>query len=282
MRSVDSDRTIKLYEQARQLRIERSGHDDPEALRVGQKQATLMREFGKPDQGLALMDEILPRLENVHGPYHLLVLKGRIEKARCLGDMRQDEAADKLFQETIAQMEKSPGPSHAETLEARYWWLIAVRISGQSERVIVMAGELASRWRAAGTKATRLADVLFQKGSNLNRVGRPAEGEPALREALAIYLKETPQAWNTANCKFHLGATLANQQKSVEAESLLLAAFNDMSERMGQTPAWGKNHRRQVAERLVALYAALDKADEAANWQQQLDALCAETASAKE
>ena len=275
VRSVDSDRTIKLYEQARQLRIERSGHDDPEALRVGQKQASLLRDFRKPDQGMALMDEILPRLEKVHGRDHLLVLKGRIEKARCQGDMRQDEAADKLFQETIAQMEKSPGPSHAETLEARYWWLIAVRISGQYERVIEMADKLASQWRAAGNKPTRVADVLFQQGSNLNRIGRPAEGEPVLREALGIYQKETPQAWNTANCRFHLGATLANQRKFAEAEQLLLDAFNDMTERVAQTPAWGKQHRSEVAARLVEFYKAQNNTDEAVKWEQQLRSLAA-------
>jgi hypothetical protein len=219
------------------------------------------------------MDEILPRLEKVHGADHLLVLKARIEKARCLGDMRHDEAADKLFQETIARMEKSPGPSHAETLEVRFWWMHAVMIRGPSERGIAMADELASRCRAAGTKATRLADILMKKGSNLNRIGRPAEGEPALREALAIFLKETPQPWNTAYCKFQLGAALASQQKSAEAEQLLLAAFNEMTERLAQTPLWGQSHRREVATRLVKFYTAQSKSDEAAKWQQQLDAL---------
>src|SRR4029450_4068931 len=100
------------------------------------------------------MDEILPRLEKVHGPDHLLVLKARIEKARCLGDTKQTEAADKLFQETIARMEKAPGPSHAETLEGRYWWLLAVRDAGQYERVIEMADELGTRWRGAGEQET--------------------------------------------------------------------------------------------------------------------------------
>jgi hypothetical protein len=118
-----------------------------------------------------------------------------------------------------------------------------------------------------------VADVLFQKGSNLNRLRRHADGEPALREALAIYLKETPQAWNTANCKYHLGAGLANQKKSAEAESLLLAAFSEMTERIAQTPTWGKHHRRLVAEQLVALYTAWDKTDEAAKWQKERDAL---------
>ena len=112
------------------------------------------------------------------------------------------------FERPIARLEKSQGPNDAETLEGRYWWLLAVRDCGQYERAIEMADELASRWRAAGNKPTRVADVLFQKGSNLNRIGRHADGEPALREALAIYLKETPQAWNTANCKYHLGAVV--------------------------------------------------------------------------
>src|SRR4029453_12944290 len=45
VRAVNSNRTIELYEQARKLRAERSGPDDPEALRLGQKQASLLRDF---------------------------------------------------------------------------------------------------------------------------------------------------------------------------------------------------------------------------------------------
>jgi hypothetical protein len=175
-------------------------------------------------------------------------------------------------------MEKLPGPNHVETLEARYWWLHALRIGGQHERVVAMADELESRYRAAGMKATSLARVLFLKGTNLNSLGRHAAGEPALREALAIYLKETPQAWNTANCKFHLGAALANQQKSAEAEQLLLAAFNDMTERLAQTPPWGQNHRREVAARLVAFYTGQKRTDEVARWEQVRDGLAATAA----
>lgn len=272
VRTVDSSRTIELYAKARKLRAERSGPDDPEALRVGQKQASLLRDFGKTSEALALLDEILPRLEKVHGRDHLTVLKAQVERARCLVSLKQAESADELFRNTVAQLEKSPGPHHLDTLEARNSWLIGMRDCGQYERVIEMADDLAAQWRAAGMPI-RAADVLFQKGSNLIRVGRPAAGEPALRETLAIYLKETPQAWNTANCKYHLGAGLASQQKFAEAEQLLVAAFEEMTERIALTPTWGGGHRRLVAARLVKFYAEQNKSDEAARWQRQLDAL---------
>jgi serine/threonine protein kinase len=225
------------------------------------------------DEAVAIWDEILPQLEKVHGRDHLTVLKALIQKARLLASLKQIEPADELFRDTISRLEMSRGPNDVETLEARYWWLLAVRDGGQYERVIEMADELASRHRAAGTKGTRPADVLFQKGSNLNRIGRPADGEPALREALAIYLKEAPQAFQTANCKYHLGAGLADQQKNSEAEQLLVAAYNEMTERLFQTPTWGRNHRSLVAARLVKFYTAQGKSDEATKWQQQLDAL---------
>jgi tetratricopeptide (TPR) repeat protein len=232
-----------------------------------------MREYGKISEAFARWDEILPRLEKVHGRDHLTVLKALLEKARCLVSLKQEESADELFRETIERLEKSQGPNDFETLEGRYWWLIAVRDFGQYERAIEMADELATRWRAAGNKPTRVADVLFLKGSNLKRLGRPADGEPVLREALAIYLKETPQAWNMSNCKFHHGAALANQQKFDEAEQLLLAAFEEMTVRIALTPTWGSNHRAFVAEQLVKLYTVQSKGDETAKWQQQLDAL---------
>jgi tetratricopeptide (TPR) repeat protein len=273
LRTVDSDRTIGLYEKARQLRSDRSGADDPEALRVGAKQASLMRDFSKASEALARWDEILPRLEKVHGREHLTVLKAQVEKARCLALLKQLEPADEVFRETIARLETSQGPNHIETLEGRYWWMLAARDCGQYERVIEMADDLVSRWKAAGTKPTRVADVLFQKGSNLNRMKRHAEGEPPLREALAIYLQETPEAWTTANCKYHLGASLANQQKFAVAEEMLLTAFDEMTQRIAVTPTWGGKHRGLVAESLVKLYSQHSKHDEAKKWQQQLDAL---------
>ncbi|HZN36336.1 MAG TPA: serine/threonine-protein kinase, partial [Pirellulaceae bacterium] len=267
VREVDQQRCIALYTQARDLRFERSGANDTEALRVAVKLSTLLREFKHNEQALKSLDEFLPRLTTVHGADHLAVLKAQIEKARCLAALTQWEAANLLFRETIPKMEKSRGSGDMETLEARYWWMLAARDCGQLPRAIELADDLAPRWRAARTRPTRVADVRIHQGSNLVRLQRPAEGEPHLREALAIYLKETPQAWNTANCKQWLGTALARQEKFAEAEELLVAAFNDMTERIAQTPVWGQNHRAEIAQRLAAIYSAQDKTAESAHWQ---------------
>ena len=73
--------------------------------------------------------------------------------------------------------------------------------------------------------------------------------------------------------KSWLGAALQDQGKLAEAEPLLLAAFNEMTERLDTTPNYGKLYRRDPAFRLVVLYTAQNKADEAAAWQKRFDAL---------
>jgi eukaryotic-like serine/threonine-protein kinase len=281
LRDKDLERALALYKQARTLRAERGAADDEREFRVARQEIDILRSAGRTDEALALLDEVIPRMEKLLGEGHLEVLKILVKKARCLASLKQIESADEIFRKTIAQLEKSPGPNHVETLEARYSWLIGLRDCGQYERVIEMADEVAAQFRAAGNP-TRVADVLFQKGSNLNRVGRPADGEPALREALAIYLKETPQAWNTANCKYHLGAGLASQRKFAEAEQLLLSAFDEMTERIKLTPAWGGNHRSLVAASLVKLYTDQQKNDEAAKWQMELNDLRAPASAGNE
>ncbi len=77
----------------------------------------------------------------------------------------------------------------------------------------------------------------------------------------------SPQSWTIANARQWCGAALQEQGKLAEAEPLLLTAFTEMTERIGQTPRWGKNHRREIAQRLIALYTAQNKPGEAAKWQ---------------
>lgn len=287
VRQVDLDRCIGLYEQARKLRVARNGPDDLEALRVGHKQASLMREFGKPSEALALWEEFLPRLEKVHGPEHLMVFKGQIEKGRCLAAHMQFEAADALFRDTIARMERHGGIEKTEILEGRHQWMLAVQGRNDHLRTAEMARELASQWRGVDpSQPLRLASALLVQGSSFVKAGRPDDGEPALREAVAIYAKTSPQSWTIANASQWHGAALQEQGKLAEAEPLLVTAFTEMTERLDQMPRWGKNHRKEIVQRLIALYTAQNKPDEAAKWQQQLDALqgepTAKTANAKE
>ena len=67
-----------------------------------------------------------------------------------------------------------------------------------------------------------------------------------------------------------LGGALLGQQKYEEAEPLLLKGYQGMSERETSMPAPALFRLTEALERLVRLYQATNKKDEAAEWQAEL------------
>ena len=69
-----------------------------------------------------------------------------------------------------------------------------------------------------------------------------------------------------------LGGALLGQKKYADAEPLLLAGYEGMKQREKTIPPQDKDLRlREALERLVQLYEATDKKDEAAKWRKELD-----------
>ena len=100
-----------------------------------------------------------------------------------------------------------------------------------------------------------------------------AEAEPLLRECLAIREKTQADVWSTFNTKSMLGGALLGQKKYAEAEPLLLAGYEGMKQREKTIPPQGKIRIPEALERLVQLYEATDKKDEAAKWRKEPDAI---------
>jgi hypothetical protein len=96
------------------------------------------------------------------------------------------------------------------------------------------------------------------------------EAEPVLRECLAIRAEKLPDNWLRFNAISMLGGALLGQKKYAEAEPLLLQGYDGMKQREATIPPAGKARLPEAAERLVALYAATGKKDQAAEWRQKL------------
>jgi eukaryotic-like serine/threonine-protein kinase len=107
-------------------------------------------------------------------------------------------------------------------------------------------------------------DLLHQK--------KWTDAEPLLRECLAIREKTQPDAWTTFNTKSLLGGALLGQMKYADAEPLLLAGYESMKQREAKIPMEGKVRLTEALERLVQLYEAMDKKDDAAKWRKELEA----------
>ena len=69
-----------------------------------------------------------------------------------------------------------------------------------------------------------------------------------------------------------LGGSLLGQKKFADAGPLLLAGYEGMKQREKTIPPQGKIRISETIERLVQLYEATDKKDEAAKWRTELEA----------
>ena len=67
-----------------------------------------------------------------------------------------------------------------------------------------------------------------------------------------------------------LGGAQLGQKKYAEAEALLLAGYEGMKQREKTIPEQGKVRIPEAIERLVQLYEATGKQDEAARWRTEL------------
>jgi hypothetical protein len=128
-------------------------------------------------------------------------------------------------------------------------------------------------------------------GSNLLEQKKWTEAEAALRECLAIREKKEPDAWTIFNAQSMLGAALLGQARSAskdgdkealarasgfyrDAEPPLLKGYDGLKQRAAKIPELVRTTRlTEAAERLVQLYDAQEKKDEAAKWRKELAAL---------
>jgi hypothetical protein len=106
-------------------------------------------------------------------------------------------------------------------------------------------------------------------------VARAREAERLLRHVLEVRLRENPESWRIGDSKSRLGGALlavavtdpeARQEKLTEAESLLFEGHEQLQENAGH----GK-YKRDALQRLLRLYKAWNKPDQAQRVIQRLE-----------
>jgi WD40 repeat protein/serine/threonine protein kinase len=126
--------------------------------------------------------------------------------------------------------------------------------------------------KALPKDSPELAYLLAQIGMAHLEQEQWAQAEPFNRECLGIRKKAQPDSWVTFNAQSMLGAALLGQKKYAEAEPLLLEGYAGMKEREDTIPPVGKDRLSEAVERLVQLYDAMGKKDEAAKWGREVEA----------
>jgi tetratricopeptide (TPR) repeat protein/tRNA A-37 threonylcarbamoyl transferase component Bud32 len=104
------------------------------------------------------------------------------------------------------------------------------------------------------------ASTAVTLGLTLTREGKAAEGEPYLREALAIRKKILPQGdVSISDAVSALGECLTVQRRYPEAEPLLMDSYNELKSKLGDS----QKRTVDARQRLAKLYDDWNKPDQA-------------------
>jgi serine/threonine protein kinase len=266
-------RAIELYERVRDAEVKTLGASHPNTLGTLHNLATAYKDAGQPSRAIELYERVRDAQVKTLGADHpdtLLTLASLAGAYLAAGNWEQGpplfrqaaegiekgkfqhEFAGPIVNDLIACQEHMQRYSEAETWRRK--WLAVVKERSGAESP-VYAGELAALGR----------NLLLQK--------KWADAKSVLRECLTLREKAQPDGWTTFNTRSMLGEALLGQQKYAEAEPLLLAGYRGMKEREATIPQPVRKDRlAEALERLVRLYEATGREDEAAKWRKELEA----------
>ncbi|QEH35100.1 hypothetical protein OJF2_36450 [Aquisphaera giovannonii] len=172
-----------------------------------------------------------------------------------------DDAAKgvKQYERALALRQALQGSTAADTSACRNKLAVAYRMAG-------LTAEGERLFQATPDSAERAAALAVQ-GAMLLAGKKPAEAELPLRECVTIRRKLMPDDWSTFDAESALGQALLDQRKFVEAEPVLAESYEGLSRNSGAIPAADRPAVSRARDRLVKLYEAWGKPEQAAKWK---------------
>jgi eukaryotic-like serine/threonine-protein kinase len=264
---------LQLFRDARDKIVPKLGDYHPLTLMILQNLAHMLRVYQHTDDAITLLETVRERELMVLGGQHPNTLPTLLDLAGAYKTRFGPSKALPLYEQAAAGLEKL-------NFEHSYAEVILDALARCLEDLKQL--EQAERWRRVNLDVIRrefsaesmdYAEELIRIGSLQLQQGKPAAAEPNLRQALAI-LEKRPNPGERLYAQSLLGTAAADQGRSAEAESMLKEACRGM--RNFQAGHQGKGSmpwRRQVSAltRLVQLYEATNKPEEAATWRKELD-----------
>jgi tetratricopeptide (TPR) repeat protein/tRNA A-37 threonylcarbamoyl transferase component Bud32 len=261
---------LKLREEILPLRIKRSGADHYFTFRSMANLASSYRTVGRYAEALKLHDEVLA-LRKVKLPAgHPDIRAGMYAVANCYTDAHRYADALKLYAETLALLKAKLGPDHPNTI-AVMLSMAHVRLKmnepAAAEALLTEALALAAKHQA--TLPLETADIRDVLGDCLLRQKQFGKAEELLRASLATRREKDADGWETFWSQSLLGAALLGQQQYADAEPLLLAGSEGLHQRVDRLAAPHRHVLASAIDRLIELYHAWGKEDQADVWRQK-------------
>jgi tetratricopeptide (TPR) repeat protein len=199
---------------------------------------------------------------------HPDTLTSMINLARAYQSANRLRDAFPLYEQAQASANATLGPEHPTTLTLVSNLAAAYLAGGQPASALPLLEQFITEHRKRAKPddpvfAGQLATVSYE----LLRYGQYTTAETYLCECVTIRERLLPDDWLLFNTKSMLGLALAGQKKFEEAEPLLVEAYQGMKQREDKIPANVKIRVTEAIKRLVDLYIAWDRPQEAEKWR---------------
>jgi eukaryotic-like serine/threonine-protein kinase len=259
---------LALHETTLKLREAKLGPDHPSTLTSRDSLAIAYLAIGRTSRAIALHESTLELAKAKLGPDHPETLTSRSNLANAYNSAGRYFEALALHETTLKLREAKLGPDHPGTLASRTGIASAFESLGRwAEAEGLFRDTVARRRRTDKPDSPVLADDLDGLGGTLLKQERGSEAAPVLRECLAIREKAIPDDWRRYNTMSRLGGALLTQVQHAEAEPLVVQGYEGMKAREPRIPAPSRFLLREGAERVVRLYEAWGKPDQARAWK---------------
>jgi serine/threonine protein kinase/Tfp pilus assembly protein PilF len=249
------------------------GEEHPNTLLAMSNLGALYKDQGRFAEAERLFTQTLDAGRRVMGED----TPGMITLLNNLGSLhqaqRQLDKAAVCYEEAIEKARAIGWEAHPNTLTTMKSLAMVYAVLGRFNESDALHRDALEICRTNdGHQSMSSAGHLSNWGNSLLNRKEYLQAEPLLREALAIHEQIMPEDWMTFYVKSLLGEALLGQQRFEEAEPLLLDGYAGVKSRESTMPASNRGLIVSAAKRLVALYAAWGKPEEAEKWLTELAA----------
>jgi serine/threonine protein kinase len=268
---------IRLHEQTLEQREAKLGLDAPDTLDSRNNVASVYLAAGRIALALRLFEQNLKLGEAKLGVNHPSTLIFRNHLATVYLILDRTAEAIRLHAQNLKQREIKLGPNHRQTFQSGTNLARAYERAGKLAQAESLYRDVLEKMRRAfGAESPDTAKQMSLVGRNLLLQHKYADAELMLRDSFKILEAKQPDGWVIFNVRSLRGAVLLSQKQYAGAESLLRDGYEGMKKREKSIRAEEKCFLREALERLVQLYQALGKTDEAAKWRKELQTQYAE------
>jgi tetratricopeptide (TPR) repeat protein len=213
--------------------------------------------------------ELVAMWMRLHGPEDRLVAMTRDNLGTVLVAEGKPDLAEQEHRQALELRRKLGDPDVPLTLNN-----LANSLIGQkkySEAAQTLEESIAFQ-KQAGRSGELLANCFRTKAALQVRLGKIDDAEKGIRECLALCEADPVlrDSWRKFDAMSILGGVLVLRTNLDGAEPLLLSGNQGLQQRAEKLPAPARKFLHQALERLVQLYEAWGKPEQAAEWKNTL------------